>query len=269
MKAGVFLFGIASVISGILDLIWHEFEPDHQPLQAWGGWIAGIHILAYIGGAWLIVAGAAILWKKTALAGAAALTVLYAIFTLFPLPRYVIAPHYIGYSLRTYVGVTGSVAEQMVLFLAAAVLWGSSSQRGSLSPRFASIVRWAFGLCVLFFGLGHWAGFHSTVQMVPRWLPPAGAFWAIFTGIAFAAAGLAIAFNVLGSLGARWLGWMLLVFSVLVLAPLPFANPHDHVNWGANAYNLTVMGAAWIIADWLAAGRGAQVASGEPASGTV
>jgi hypothetical protein len=31
-----------------------------------------------------------------------------------------------------------------------------------------------------------------------------------------------------------------------------FAFPHDHVAWGGNAYNLTAVGAAWIVADWLA-----------------
>jgi hypothetical protein len=253
MRLGVYVFGIASIASGVLDLVWGEFERDHQPLQAWGDWIAGIRVLAYIGAVWLIAGGAAILWKKTALAGAVALTILYGIFTLFPLPRYVIAPHYLGYNLETYMGVTGSVAEQMVLLLAAAILWGMLSKRGSLPPTLASVVRWAFGLCVIFFGFGQLLepGYRMTVQMVPKWMPLGGAFWAVVTGVCFVLAGIAIARDVLGSSGARWLGIMLLVFSALVLVPLPFAASHDHVAWGGNAYNLTVVGAAWIVADWL------------------
>jgi hypothetical protein len=53
-------------------------------------------------------------------------------------------------------------------------------------------------------------------------------------------------------LSARLLGAVLLVFSALVLAPLIFAAPHDHVSWGGNAYNLTAVGATWVIAEWLA-----------------
>jgi hypothetical protein len=34
MKLGVYVFGIASIASGVLDLVWGEFEPAHQPLQA-------------------------------------------------------------------------------------------------------------------------------------------------------------------------------------------------------------------------------------------
>jgi hypothetical protein len=266
MKLGVYVFGIASVASGVLDLIWGEFEPAHQPLQAWGDWIAGIPLLAYIGGVWLILGGLAILWRRTEKIGAVALTILYAIFTLFPLPRYVIAPHYIGYSPETYIGVTGSVTEQAVLFLAAAILWGACSERGSLPPRVGSIVRWAFGLCAVFFGLGHMTGFHGTAQMVSPWLPPGKTFWVVFTAIAFVCAGIAIARDVRGSLGARWLGWMLVVFSALILVELPFAAPHDHVAWGANAYNLTVIGAAWIVAEWLGKSRGPEPVKLESAS---
>ncbi|MGB7731769.1 MAG: hypothetical protein WBL50_27375 [Candidatus Acidiferrum sp.] len=45
---------------------------------------------------------------------------------------------------------------------------------------------------------------------------------------------------------------MLLSFNALALLPLIFASPHDHVAWGANAYNLTAVGAACIVAEWLA-----------------
>lgn len=256
MRIGAYVFGIASAASGVLNLIWGEFERNHQPLQAWGDWIAGIRVLAWIGAVWLIAGGLAVLWKKTALAGAVALTILYGLFTLFPMPRYVIAPRYIGYSLGTYLGVTGSVAEQLVLLLGAGILWGECSARGSLPPCLGSIVRWAFGLCVIFFGLGQLIspGYQMTVQMVPKWMPLGGSFWAILTGICFLLAGIAIALNVLGATAARWLGIMLLVFSALVLVELPFADPHDHVSWGANAYNLTVVGAAWIMAEWLGKG---------------
>ena len=257
MRIGAYIFGIASAAFGVLNLIWGEFEPDHQPLQAWGDSIAGIKVLVWIGAVWLILGGLAVLWKKTALYGAIALTTLYWTFTLFPLPRFVIAPRYIGYSVGTYLGVTGSVAEQVILLLGAAILWGMCAECGSLPPRLGSVVRWAFGLCVIFFGLGQLIppGYEMTVRMVPKWMPLGGAFWAVATGICFLLAGIAIALNVLGAVAARWLGIMLLVFSALVLVELPFADPLSHVAWGANAYNLSVVGAAWIAAEWLETGQ--------------
>ena len=71
--------------------------------------------------------------------------------------------------------------------------------------------------------------------MIPKWIPLGGTFWAVLTGIAFALAGLAMISGVLEILAARLLGAMLLVFSVLALAPLIFASPRNHVSWGANA----------------------------------
>jgi len=67
--------------------------------------------------------------------------------------------------------------------------------------------------------------------------------WAVLTGIAFVLAGAAIVSGVLDVLAARLLGLMLLVFSALALAPLIFSSPRDHASWGANAYNLTAVGA--------------------------
>jgi len=88
--------------------------------------------------------------------------------------------------------------------------------------------------------------------MIPKWMPFGATIWAVLTGIAFVLAGVAIVSGVLDVLAARLLGLMLLAFSALALAPLIFASPRDHGSWGANAYNLTAIGAAWIVAEWLA-----------------
>jgi hypothetical protein len=42
---------------------------------------------------------------------------------------------------------------------------------------------------------------------------------------------------------------------VLALAPGPIADPHNHVAWGSNAYNLAAVGAVWIFAESIAAKR--------------
>jgi hypothetical protein len=250
MKIGLAVFGIASIASGILDLIWGELEPAHQPLQAWGNHVPGMTIFAYIAAAWLIAGGAAMLWRRSLEFGAAALAILYAIFVLFPLPRFYTAPHYLGYGAATYIGVLGSVCEQIILFVAAAVAWAWVA-RGSLSHRAALIARWTFGLCSIDFGLSHLTAVWAVLPMIPKWMPLSGTFWTVLTGIAFVLAGLAIVSGVLDALAAWLLGSMLLVFSALALTPLIFATPHDHVSWGGNAYNLTAVGAAWIIAEWL------------------
>jgi uncharacterized membrane protein len=254
MKLGIAVFGVASVAAGILDLIWGELEPAHQPLQAWGH-VPGITIIGYIAGVWLVVAGAAILLPRTARAGAAALAILYGLFILFPLPRFYTAPHYLGYGIAVYIGVLGSVCEQIILAVAAFIAWDALFPPSALSSKAALIARWTFGLCSIDFGLSHLIAVQMAVPDVPRWMPLGATFWVVLTGIAFVLAGLGIVSGILDALAAQLLGSMLLVFSALSLTPMIFASPRDHVMWGGNAYNLTAVGAAWIVADWLATRR--------------
>lgn len=251
MKIGVYVYGIAAVAYGITDLIWGEFDPSDQPLQAWGDHLPGARIFAYIAAIWLVVAGAALLWRRYRHSAAASLTILYGIFVLFPLPRFYWGPHVHGQRAYVYFGVLGDVCQEIILFIAAVIVWKSLSGPDSLSQRAATLLRWTFGLCSIDFGLAHLTAVWTVVPMIPKWMPFGATFWAVLTGIAFVLAGAAIASGVLDVLAAKLLGVMLLAFSALALAPLIFASPRDHGSWGANAYNLTAIGAVWIVAEWL------------------
>jgi len=251
MKIGVYVYGLAAIFYGITDLIWGEFDPSDQPLQAWGDHVPGAKVFAYIAATWLVVAGIGLLWRGSRRFAAASLALLYGIFVLFPLPRFYWGPHIRGQHAYIYFGVLGDVCQEIILFVAAVVVWKSLSERDSLSHRAALAARWAFGLCAVDFGLSHLTAVWTVTPMIPKWIPLGPPFWAVFTGIAFVLAGLAIISGVQDVLAARLLGLMLLVFSALALAPLIFAAPHDHGSWGANAYNLTAVGASWIVAEWL------------------
>ena len=252
MKIGVYVYGIAAVAYGMTDLVWGEFDPSDQPLQAWGDHIPGAKISAYIAAIWLVVAGAALLWRRSRRSAAASLTILYGIFVLFPLPRFYWGPHVHGHRAYVYFGVLGDVCQEIILFVAAVILWKSLSGRDSVSQRAARLVRWTFGLCSIDFGFAHLTAVWTVVPMIPKWMPFGRTFWAVLTGIAFVLAGVAIVSGVLDVFAARLLGLMLLVFSALALAPLIVSSPRDHASWGANAYNLTAIGAAWIVAEGFA-----------------
>lgn len=254
----MYLLGLASVAAGIMDLVWGEFEAAHQPIQALSDHIPGVKILAYIAAIWLIAGGAAILWRATARAGAAALAIIYFIFAAFLFPRFYTAPHFLGHHLGVYIVVLASVGQQLILVVAAVIVSasrGSTLSGDSLSRGAALIARWTFGLCSVDFGLGHLTAVHDVAPMIPHWMPLGGAFWIVLTGIAFVLAGLAILAGILDVLAARLLALMLLIFSAFVLAPMIFSYPHNHIAWGGNAYNLAAVGAAWIFADWLSAPR--------------
>ena len=252
MKIGIYLYGLAAIAYGTTDFVWGEFDPSDQPLQAWGDHIPGAKIFAYVAAGWLVVAGAALLVRTSRRFAASSLALLYGIFVLFPLPRFYWGPHVHGHRAYVYFGVLSDVCQEIILFVAAVVVWKSLSGRDTFSQLGARLVRWTFGLCSVDFGLAHLTAVWTIVPMIPKWMPFGAAFWAVLTGIAFVLAGVAIVLGVLDVLAAELLGAMLLVFSALALAPLLFSSPHDHGAWGANAYNLTAVGAAWIMAEWLA-----------------
>jgi uncharacterized membrane protein YphA (DoxX/SURF4 family) len=71
MRVGVWFYGSATVVTGILDIVWGKFEASHQPVQSFAPHLPGQQVLAYIAGVWLVAAGVAILWRRTARIGAA------------------------------------------------------------------------------------------------------------------------------------------------------------------------------------------------------
>jgi uncharacterized membrane protein YphA (DoxX/SURF4 family) len=252
MRLGVYVYGLAAVAAGIFDLVWGDFDPSHQPIQAFGDHIPGRELFAYITAIWMIAGGTAILWRQTAKAGAAALAVIYFIFAVFWLPRLYTAPHVLGVRVPVYIGVLAGLCSQLIAVAAGTLVYVSLAKHGSLSPRTILIARWVFGLCSVDFGLGHLTDVHDLTGYVPKWMPLGPAFWTIVTGICFVLAGFAILSGILDVLAARLLALMLLVFSVVTLVPKIFAFPHRHDVWGGNAYELAAVAAAWILAESLA-----------------
>src|SRR5262245_19406387 len=108
-RVGVYLYGLATMAAGILDLIWGDFEVAHQPIGALGDHIPGRMIFAYITAGWLILAGAAILWRRSARAGALATAIIYLVFAMFWLPRFYTAPHVLGFRLTLFIGLLAGI----------------------------------------------------------------------------------------------------------------------------------------------------------------
>jgi uncharacterized membrane protein len=252
MRLGVYVYGLATLAAGIFDLVWGDFDTSHQPIQAFGDHIPGRELFAYITAVWMIAGGAAILWRRSARAGAAALAVIYFIFAVFWLPRFYTAPHVLGFRIPVFIGVLGGVGTQLIAVAAGALVYASLATHSSSWPRTILTARWIFGVCSIDFGLAHLTGVKDNAVYVPKWMPLGGEFWTIVTGICFVLAGLAILSGKLDVLAARLLALMLLVFSALTLIPKIFAFPHAHDVWGGNAYNLAAVASAWILAASLA-----------------
>src|ERR1700729_21139 len=251
-RAGIILYGLASAACGIMDFIWADFDASHQPIQAFGDHIPGVTILAYITAVWMIAAGLAILWRRSARAGGAALAIIYFVFAVFWLPRLYTAPHYLGFRIPVFIGVTAGIGIELIACAGGALVYASLATRSSSWPRMILITRWIFALCAINFGVNHLDAVGDNLGYVPKWMPLGQAFWVILTGICFVLAGLAILSRIQDVLAARLLALLFFAFNVFSLPQFIFADPKGHAAWGGNAINLAFVGATWIFADAIA-----------------
>jgi uncharacterized membrane protein len=258
MKLGVWIYGLATLVTGLIDIVWGGFETSHQPIQALGKQVAGAHVLAYIVGALLVVAGMAILWRSTARIGAALSAAIYLIFALLWVPRFYVITHVLGFKIGAIVFVLGGIAAQILLIAPAAFVFAGLETSDPVWRRRASTIgRWMLGVPPIFFGLGHLLNHSAYVRFVPPWVP-FKSVWVVLTGIAFLLAGCAIVSGIRSMLAARLLALMLLLFEASVEIPPVFARPHSQIAWGGALYNVTAIAACWIFAELILSHRKAE-----------
>ena len=241
---GRHVFGAAAIVFGATGLIWGEFVTIWQPVR---GVSPGTQmVLAYLAAACLLGGGIAVQWRRSARPGLLVLAFVYAVFAAFWLPRVILLPRIAG----TWSGF----AEQFCLVVAALMAYVALSDFDARASAAALRVgRVLFGLCAISFGVVHFEALQQTADMVPGWLPPNQRFWAGATGVAHLLAGIAIVTGIRATLAARLLTAMFVGFGLLVWLPSLVAQPLVHRVWGGNAMNLAAAGAAWIVADGLAA----------------
>jgi hypothetical protein len=252
MKIGIWFYGLGTALTGILNIAWGELDASHQPIKSLVKNVPGQHMLAYFAGVWLIAAGFAVLWRRSARIGAAASAIIYLIFAASWLFRYYAAIHALGWRIDVLLGVSFGLAQQLLLVAPAAILYVSLASTDSRLQAKATIAaRWMLGLPPVLFGLFHLIGIRVFASIVPHWMS-FGYFWAGLTGMAFIVAGVAICSGIKDVLAARLLAVMLLLFEFLVEVPPIFARLHNQATWGAAVYNLSAIGACWIFAEFLA-----------------
>jgi len=240
------VYGLGVMALAMVCLAWGDFDPGQPVPKAFPDRSA----LAYVAAAFMLVAGAALEWRRTAAWGAAALTAYYALIVVILMNGRVVLAHYAEFG--TYSGVS----EQLAITAGGLIVYAASARiDAALAARLTRLGQLSFGVCALLFGGAHFFYMNLTVPLVPKWLPPTQEFWAYATGIGHIAAGVAILTGVQARLAALLLTAMFASFTPLVHVPMLLADPASHMNWSENALNLALIGAAWVVADSLARPR--------------
>ena len=237
------IYGLGVIALALVCLAWGDFDPGQPAPKA----IPDRVVLAYAAAAFMLVAGAAIQWRRTAAWGAAALAAYYGLVVVMLMHGRVVLAH------PAVFGAYSGAAEQLAIAAGGLIVYAAHARLDTvLAARLTRAGQLAFGVCALLFGGAHFFYMNYTVPMVPGWLPPSREFWAYATGAGHIAAGVAILTGVRARLAAIALTAMFASFTPLVHLPMLLADPSSHTNWAENALNLALVGAAWVVADSLA-----------------
>jgi len=248
------VFAATLIVLGVLGLGRGEFT------SLWSGVPEGFparSALAYLCAFISLASGIGLLWQRTAIIASRALLTVFLLWLLvFRMPVIFRAPTSTGAWWATGY-TTVLVATAWVLYTWFADDWdrrrlGFASGEGGLR-----IARALYGLGLIPFGIAHFTYLERTVSMVPGWLPWHLPF-AIATGCAFIAAGLAVVIGVHARLAATLSGFEFGLFTVLVWIPVIVGHPSPS-DWREFVTSWVLTVCAWVVADsypgtrWLAA----------------
>jgi uncharacterized membrane protein YphA (DoxX/SURF4 family) len=229
--AGAIFLGVLGLVSGDFATSWQHVGPN-VPLRM---------PLAYLTALIELIAGLALLWRRTARVGALTLTVVYSVFTLLWIPSAFV-------NLGNYDPI-GNVFEEFSLVAAGLVLCAIFSPPGSSLARRQPFFVLLFAICPISFGIVHIVDMPGLLGAIPAWLPPSRMFWAYATTLGFFASAVSILTGIMAPLASRLLTAQIVIFELLFWIPNLHAAPHNHSNWAGNAISIAIVGAAWVVSD--------------------
>jgi uncharacterized membrane protein YphA (DoxX/SURF4 family) len=240
------VWGFGIIALGAVCLAFGDFHPG-QPVPKE---FPARTELAYAVAVFMLVAGAAVEWRRTLPLAAAALTAYWLLVVMILMNGRVWLSHYAEFLPYESGAIQLAIAAGGLIVYA-----GSADIDPALAERLVRGARVAFGLCLLVFGTAHFVYMTLTAPLVPTWLPPSQEFWAYATGVFHIAGGIAILTGVKARLAAILLTLMFTLFSVMVHIPMAVGDPANHWIWNENAVNVALIGAAWVVADSFARSR--------------
>lgn len=239
-QIGRFLISLAMVVLGVQS-VWLRIPVGR--LEPVPDWLHGQDIIAIASGLFLIAVGLGLLtrrWARLAATALAAMLLLWVVLLYLPL---------VFVATAAWVGMFETFAIFGGVWVIASKLPVAGPRRAwdGLVDRGGTLGRLCFGVSLPVFGLSHFLYHDFVASWVPSWIP-FPQFWAWFTGIAHAAAGLAILANVKTRLAAILAAVMYGSWVLIVHIPRVAAAIHDPFEWNGIFVAMSLCASALLVA---------------------
>jgi uncharacterized membrane protein len=259
LSLGRFFFGVATMASGVQQLITGDFVRLVPKAPAW---MPSHSVSAYLVGVVLVAAGLAILSDRMARSATSVVgAMILLMFLLLAAPN-VVANPLVGFMWT-------NPLKSLALVGGAMILIGTLPDGHVLSPptrgpwRLESLGTVFLAIFLVVCGMQHFVYRDFVDTLVPSWIP-APRFWTYFTGMALFAGGVGILFRPAARLAATLSGLMIFLWVLLLHIPRALAGP-NHANETAGVFEaLAISGVAFMVAGTRSGWSGSAVAIRPP-----
>jgi hypothetical protein len=239
-QLGRYVFGVASVLLGIACIALRD-----QLISDWQ--LPGDAVFLYVTSAALIAGGLGTPFPAAAGPAALLLGGVYFLAALTFVPDVFQQP-------GVYAS-WGDIFYPLAPALGAVVAYGLAAPSTPRTTAICKVSVVLMGICSGSFAMEQVEFLGRTASLVPKWMPPSGAFWAWATTMAFGLAAVSLVSGYKALLASRLLTVMFVVFAFAVWVPILIADPRTHSNWSEGLETLAIAGAVWIVSDFLATRR--------------
>jgi uncharacterized membrane protein YphA (DoxX/SURF4 family) len=247
---GRIFFGVATMASGVLQLVSGDFVRLVPKLPAW---VPAPSLIAYLVGVVLVAIGLAVLSGRMARPAASLLGVMILLdVVLLYAPRLVWNPEMDRPYLRGFMWTNPLKALALVgaTAMLAGRLRGEERPLASLVRGFARLEPWGAPLLAAFLivcGIQHFVYSDFVTTLVPTWTPEPR-FWTYFAAVALIAGGVGILVPPTARLAATLSALMIFLWVLMLHIPRAFAEA-NHANETAGVFEaLALSGVALLVA---------------------
>lgn len=240
---GRVFFGLSLCAFGVLQFVYGDFVPGRAP--AWPAGVPGRLAWAWISGALLIAAGAAVTSGKRARGPA--------LFVSGMIFLWAVLRHIPAVAANPHGAVLTAMGKAIALFGGALAIAGAlPKERRPVNDGLVWAGRVCLGAFMMLGGVQHFVYSQFVATLVPQWIPYP-LFWAYLAGVALLAGGAGLQITKTARLAATLSGVMIFLWVVMLHVPRALAAvPAQRQNeWTAVFEALAFSGIALTIAGFL------------------